>query len=96
MTKDIAETPPVPILGSDWFDPLEAGVRQQLRSLIEGLLEEELTGVLKRGHYERGAAAAGHRNGDRDRQVLGTFGAVTVSVPRARVTGADGQAREWR
>lgn len=96
MAKDIAETPPVPILGSDWFDPLESGVRQQLRSLIEGLLEEELTGVLNRARYARGAEAAGHRNGHRDRQVLGTFGAVTVSVPRARVTGPDGQLREWR
>jgi hypothetical protein len=48
VTKDIADETTVPILGSDWFDPLESGVRQQLRSLIEGLLEEELTAALKR------------------------------------------------
>lgn len=96
MTKDIVDPPTVPILGSDWFDPLESGVRQQLRSLIEGLLEEELAAVLKRARYERGAEASGYRNGHRDRQVLGTFGAVTVSVPRARVTGPDGKPGEWR
>lgn len=83
MAKDIVETRPVPILGSDRLDPLESGVRQQLRSLIEGLLEEELTGVLNRARCVRGVEAAGHRNGHRDRQVLGTFGAVTVSAPRA-------------
>jgi putative transposase len=38
---------------------------------------------------------AGHRNGHRDRQVMGTFGAMTVSVPRARVAGADGKTMEW-
>ena len=45
MTKDTAINDDVPLLGSDWFDPLEAGVRQQLRSFIEGMLEEELAEV---------------------------------------------------
>jgi len=38
---------------------------------------------------------AGHRNGHRDRQVMGTFGATTVSVPRARLEAADGKMSEW-
>lgn len=38
---------------------------------------------------------AGHRNGHRDRQVMGTFGAMTVSVPRARIDAGDGKASEW-
>jgi putative transposase len=38
---------------------------------------------------------AGHRNGHRDRQVIGTFGATTVSVPRARLEAADGKMSEW-
>ena len=38
---------------------------------------------------------AGHRNGHRDRQVIGTFGEMTVSVPRARVEAADGKMSEW-
>jgi putative transposase len=40
-------------------------------------------------------ATTGHRNGHRDRQVMGTFGAMTVSVPRARVEAADGKTSEW-
>ena len=95
MTKDTAIADDVPFLGADWFDPLEAGVRQQLRGFIEGMLEEELAAVLRRGRYDRSPEASGCRNGHRDRQLLGTFGPVTVSVPRARVVGADGKQGEW-
>ena len=46
------------------------------------------------------AAAAtrgrGYRHGRRERQLEGTFGAATVSVPRARVEGDDGKTSEWR
>jgi putative transposase len=38
---------------------------------------------------------AGQRNGHRDRQVMGTFGATTVSVPRARLGAGDGKTSEW-
>ena len=96
MTKDIAIADEVPLLGADWFDPLEAGVRQHIRGFIENLLEEELAATLRRGRYDRSTAAAGHRNGHRDRQLLGTFGPMTVSVPRARVTGSNGRQAEWR
>ena len=48
---------------------------------------------------EEGAASAvpckGHRNGRRARQVLGSFGAITVAVPRARLDAADGRTTEW-
>ena len=96
MTKDIAIADEVPFLGADWFDPLEAGIRQHIRGFIENLLEEELAATLRRGRYDRSTAAAGHRNGHRDRQLLGTFGPITVSVPRARVTGSNGRQAEWR
>ena len=96
MSKTIAIEEAVPLLGADWFDPLEAGVRQQIRGFIEGLLEAELASALGRQRYDRAAGAMGYRNGHRVRQVLGTFGPVAVSVPRARVVGADGQAGEWR
>ena len=96
MTNDIAIEAEVPLLGADWFDPLEAGIRQRIRSFIENMLEEELAATLGRGRYDRSAEAAGHRNGHRDRQLLGTFGPMTVSVPRARVTNSDGQQVEWR
>ena len=39
---------------------------------------------------------AGHRHGHRERQILGTFGATTVRVPRARLTGHDGKTGEWK
>jgi putative transposase len=96
MTKDIAIAGEVPCPGDDWFDPLEAGVRQQVRGFIESILEEELAAVLGRDRYGRRGQVVGYRHGHRDRQVLGTFGAVTISVPRARLAAAEGKPREWR
>ena len=95
MMKTIAIEDEVPFLGADWFDPLEAGVRQQIRGFIESMLEEELAASLGRGQYDHSAEASGHRNGHRERQLLGTFGPMTVSVPRARVTGMNGKQAEW-
>ena len=42
MSNDIAIEAEVPLLVADWFDPLEAGIRQRIRSFIENMLEEEL------------------------------------------------------
>src|SRR5215469_7666589 len=95
MDEDIALGDDVPMLESDWFDPLELGVRQQIRFFIQGMLEEELAASLGRARYRRSVAAVGHRNGHRDRQLIGTFGAVTVSVPRARLSGDGGRPEEW-
>ncbi len=94
-------------LCDDWFDPLEAGVRTRIRGFIEELLEAELDTALGRYRYERPGLAgkpgsegptsmAGHRHGHRERQILGTFGATTVRVPRARLTGHDGKTGEWK
>jgi len=41
-------------LGEAWCDPIEAGIREQIRGFIEGLIEEELTAALGRRRYERG------------------------------------------
>jgi hypothetical protein len=41
------------LLGDDWFDPLEAGVRTRIRGFIEELLEAELDAALGRDRYER-------------------------------------------
>src|SRR5262245_13333639 len=38
----------------------------------------------------------GHRNGHRHRELMGTFGATTVSVPRARLDSVDGGTIEWK
>ena len=96
--KEDTETSPSALLGSDdAFDPLEEGVRRRVRVFIETILEEELQAALGRGRYERPAEVAkGHRNGHRERQIIGTFGTETVRVPRARLIDGDGQAREWR
>src|SRR3954454_19730437 len=96
MEKTTAIDAAVPLLGEDWFDPLEAGVRQQIRSFIEQMLEAELEAALNRRRYERAGPAAGHRHGHRERQIIGTFGPTAGSVPRARLVEADGTTREWR
>jgi transposase-like protein len=96
MKKNIAFADEVPCPGEEWFDPLETGVRQQIRAFIEGILEEEVAAALSRERYGRSGGAAGYRHGHRRRQLLGTFGAVTVAMPRARLVAADGQQREWR
>jgi putative transposase len=91
-------------LCDDWFDPLENGVRTRIRGFIEELLEAELDAALGRDRYERpriagnnsSAGAVGTRHGHRERGLLGTFGATTVRVPRARLATPDGKTAEWR
>jgi putative transposase len=88
-------SPPSPFAGSDWFDPLEEAVRSQVRSFIEQLLEEELEVALGRGRYERGASSNGRRHGHRPRQLVTTFGPLSLSVPRARLHHEAGE-QEWK
>src|SRR6185369_8632524 len=100
-SRDLSGTSPE-ILGAAWFDPIEAMIRDRVRGFIENLVEAELDGALERSRYQRAGAAnvasgtAGYRHGRRVRQLLGSFGAVTISVPRARLNEADGTSREWR
>ena len=83
--------------GEAWFDPIEAGIRERVRGFIQELLEQELTAALGRTRHERAVGApAGYRNGTRERQLLGNFGPVELSVPRARIASADGSTRERR
>ena len=97
MNKDITTTSGSELLftGEAWFDPIEANLRGRVRGFIETMLEEELSAALGRGRYQRGEGK-GHRHGKRERQLLGSFGPVTVSVPRARLAEADGTTQEWR
>jgi len=94
-------------LGESWFDPLEAAVRTRVRRFIEELLEAELEAALARKRYERpsfsekevaakATGAAGHRHGHRERQLMGTFGPVSIRVPRARLETPDGKTVEWK
>jgi len=87
----------LPFAGEAWFDPIETGIRERVRGFIEELVERELEAALGRGRYERDAGAPkGYRHGTRERQLLGSFGPVEISVPRARLEAGDGSTREWR
>ena len=83
--------------GDAWFDPIEAGIRDRVRGFIEELLEQELTAALGRTRHEWAEGEpAGYRNGTRERQLLGSFGPVELSVPRARMAAEGGGTQEWR
>ncbi len=83
--------------GEGWFDPIETGIRERVRGFIEALIGQELETALGRGRYERGVEEPkGYRNGRRERQLLGSFGPVQISVPRARMAIAGGDTQEWR
>jgi transposase-like protein len=96
MEEISATTERQPFLGEDWFDPLESAVRGRIRGFIEEMLEAELHAALQRGRYDRQGTTRGHRHGHRTRRLVGTFGPVTLSVPRGRLAGADGRTSEWR
>jgi len=96
MEETTATTERQPFLSEGWFDLLEAAVRGRIRGFIEEMLEAELNAALQRGRYDRHGTTRGHRHGHRARQLVGTFGPVTLSVPRARLAGADGRTSEWR
>lgn len=83
--------------GEAWFDPIEAGIRDRVRGFIQELLEQELATALGRTRHERVVGEPkGYRNGTRERQLLGSFGAVKLSVPRARMATEGGGTQEWR
>ena len=94
-------------LFDDWFDPIEAGLRDRVRDFIETMIRTELDAALARPRYARrpdagdggdGAPAgvAGHRHGSRTRTLTGTFGKTEISVPRARIDAGDGKTGEWK
>jgi transposase-like protein len=94
-------------LFDDWFDPIEAGVRDRVRGFIQAMIECELDSALLRPRYGRRAKLAneaadgsagltGHRHGHRSRSLTGTFGCVEIAVPRARINGEDGKTLEWK
>ena len=79
------------------FDPIEDRLRANIRGTIEAVFDEELNGFLGRLRYGRTAGAVkGYRHGNRDRQIIGTFGTETISVPRARIEDEAGRVSEWR
>lgn len=93
-------------LFDNWFDPIEAAVRERVRGFIQATIEDELEATLSRPRYGRrptddteqrsGPAVVGHRHGRRPRSLLGSFGRVELEVPRARLAEPDGTTSEWR
>jgi putative transposase len=94
-------------LFDSWLDPVEAGLRDRARELLQAMLEAELDEVLGRSRYvrratpsrkasEKMAGVAGHRHGHRSRSLLGTFGKMEIAMPRARLNTADGKTGEWK
>src|SRR6267154_5706592 len=93
-------------LFDDWFDPIESGIRDRVRELIEQMICSELDAVLSRPRYGRrakpaeggdvAAGVAGHRHGSRVRTLTGTFGKTEIAVPRARLNASDGKTTEWK
>jgi transposase-like protein len=102
-----SETDTAEHLFGNWFDPIEAGLRDRAREFLQAMLEAELEEVLGRSRYGRrrkpsdgasedAAGITGHRHGHRSRSLLGTFGRVKIAVPRARLNTADGKTTEWK
>jgi len=94
-------------LFDNWFDPIEAGLRDRVREFIHAMIEGELDIALLRPRYARHAkspsgeaeeavGATGHRHGHRSRSLLGSFGRVEIEMPRARLNTPDGTTTEWK
>jgi transposase-like protein len=94
-------------LFDDWFDPIEAQVRERVRGFIQAMIQGELDEALQRPRYGRRPkpsdgendgviALSGHRHGHRTRSLTGTFGRTEIKVPRARLVGPDGKTTEWQ
>ena len=94
-------------LFDNWFDPIEAGLRDRAREFLQAMLEGELDRVLARSRYARCAKSpsedaedavgvTGHRHGHRSRSLLGTFGQMEIEIPRARLNTPDGKTTEWK
>ena len=101
------ETEAAAQLFDNWFDPIEAGLRDRAREFLQAMLEGELDEVLDRSRYarrakrsadasERTVGVPGHRHGHRPRTLLGTFGQLKIEVPRARLDTPDGKTTEWK
>ena len=94
-------------LFDNWFDAIEAGLRDRVREFINAMIEGELDTALSRPRYVRDAKpssgkvegavrATGHRHGSRRRSLTGTFGPIEIAVPRARLNTPEGKTTEWK
>lgn len=90
-------TTPGPALAlEDGVDPLEHAFRIGVRNYLQELLEQEVTTALGRLRHGRHTDAKGYRHGHRGRTLVGTFGRMTLDVPRARLAQTSGEIREFK
>ena len=83
--------------GFEWGpDTIEAEIRGRIPGMIEAIVEAELESVLGASRSQRaGTTRTGYRHGVRERQLTTSLGKTTITLPRARLKGADGAASEW-
>jgi putative transposase len=91
----------------DWFDPVGAALRDRVREFIQTMIESALEAALVHPRYGRRpkadpenadgpSAISGYRHGHRSRSLIGTFGRVELTVPRARLDTAEGRQPSGR
>jgi putative transposase len=78
----------------DWAAALEADMLVVVRHAIEHIVGAELTALLG-PRYAWDAARVGYRHGTKVRTVTSPVGAVTVTVPRARLRTPRAERAEW-
>src|SRR5258708_14996176 len=77
-------------LFDDWFDPIETGIRDRVRELIEEMIRSELDAVLSRPRYGRraepadgsdvAAVVSGHPHRGRGGHLEGTIGKTEIEL----------------
>src|SRR2546427_10036612 len=83
--KAVADKP----ADSDWAAALQADMLTVVRQAIEHLVDAELGAVLG-PPYARGGPRVGYRHGAKVRTIISPVGAVTLTVPRARLQAGGG------
>lgn len=79
----------------DWAAALQAEMLTVVRQAIEHLVGAELAAVLG-PPYARDGARVGYRHGSKGRTITSPVGAVTLTIPRARLQAGAGTATEWQ
>ena len=88
-----------PAVATPLSDPLQARLREWVRTAIETLLQEELASVLHAARYARQEEGTrrGYRHAARERVLATSVGPTAVTVPRARLFDAAGTPTvEWQ
>ncbi len=72
-------------------DSLSEGIRGKLREIMGLLLDAELEAVLAAARYAPVDQRAGYRNGHKKRTIHSSLGAISLDVPRARLSTPEGR-----